>query len=263
MEQYLQFLDYILTKGKPKKDRTGVGTLSVFGYDMRFDLSRGLPIITTKKIHFKSILHELLWFIDGDTNTRYLTEHGVTIWNEWADEAGNLGPIYGKQWRKWKGYDGKPIDQLANLINDINVNPHSRRLIISAWNVGDLHQMNLMPCHAFMQFYVQGNQLSCKLTQRSADAFLGVPFNITSYALLVHMIAMQTNLLLGELIWSGGDCHIYQNHLDVVKIQLKRTPFSLPEIQIKNKSSIDQYVYQDFNLIGYQSHDKLSAKIAI
>src|SRR3990167_246229 len=213
MQQYLTFLQHILANGTQKTDRTGTGTLSTFGYQMRFPLAQGFPLVTTKKLHLRSIFHELLWFLKGDTNIRYLNDNGVNIWNEWADEKGDLGPVYGKQWRAWRTQDGRVIDQMSELIKQIKTNPDSRRLIVSAWNVGELDQMALPPCHLLFQFFVADGRLSCKLTQRSADAFLGVPFNIASYSLLTHMIAQQCNLKVGEFIWSGGDCHIYSNHL--------------------------------------------------
>jgi thymidylate synthase len=264
MHQYLQFLRYILSHGVRKQDRTGTGTLSVFGYDMRFDLSAGFPLMTTKKIHLKSWVYELLWFLKGGTNIQFLNDHGVTIWDEWADPQGNLGPIYGKQWRSWLGADGKQIDQMKNLIEQIRHNPDSRRLIVSAWNVGELSQMALPPCHLLFQFYVAEGKLSCKLTQRSADAFLGVPFNIASYALLTHIIAQQCDLLAGEFIWSGGDCHIYLNHLEQVAEQLRRTPGVLPLLRIKHKrSSLFDYDYSDFEFEGYEPLPAIRAPIAI
>jgi thymidylate synthase len=263
MQTYLNFLRHIRQHGVLKTDRTGTGTFSVFGYDMRFDLSKGFPQITTKKLHTRSIFHELLWFLKGDTNVRYLNENGVTIWDEWADADGNLGPVYGKQWRAWQA-EGRVIDQMQQLLEQIKTNPDSRRLIVSAWNVGELDKMALPPCHLLMQFYVANNKLSCKLTQRSADAFLGVPFNIASYALLTHMIAQQCNLDVGEFIWSGGDCHIYSNHIEQVDLQLTREPYPLPQLIIKRKAnSLFDYQYEDFEVVNYQHHAVIKAPIAV
>lgn len=264
MQQYLKFLQHILDHGAQKQDRTGVGTYSVFGYDMRFDLSQGFPLVTTKKLHLQSIIYELLWFLNGDTNVRYLQEHGVRIWNEWADAEGNLGPVYGKQWRRWQTPEGNTIDQMAELIQQIKTNPDSRRLIVSAWNVGELAHMALPPCHLLIQFYVAAGRLSCKLTQRSADAFLGVPFNIASYSLLTCMIAQQTDLDVGEFIWSGGDCHIYRNHVEQVKLQLTRTPYALPQLVIKRKPpSLFEYRYEDFEITNYQAHPHIKGEVAV
>lgn len=264
MHQYLQFLQYILTHGKQRQDRTGVGTQSIFGYDMRFDLSAGFPLVTTKKIHHKSWIHELLWFLSGDTNIKYLNDHGVTIWDEWADADGELGPVYGKQWRRWQCADGTVVDQMAELVEQIRHHPYSRRLILSAWNVGELKQMALPPCHLLFQFYVADGRLSCKLTQRSADAFLGVPFNIASYALLTHLMAQQCDLQPGEFIWSGGDCHIYLNHFEAVQQQLQRTPLALPILNIKRRPpSLFEYDFADFEFINYQSHPTIRAPIAV
>lgn len=264
MQQYLQFLQHILTHGIRKEDRTGTGTLSVFGYDMRFDLSAGFPLVTTKKIHNKSWIHELLWFLSGETNIKYLKDNGVTIWDEWADAEGNLGPVYGKQWRHWLCSDGRVIDQLSELVDQIRSNPDSRRLMLSAWNVGELSQMALPPCHLLSQFYVAHKKLSCKLTQRSADAFLGVPFNIASYALLTHMIAQQCDLAVGEFIWSGGDCHLYLNHLDPVQQQLQRMPTPLPTLKIHQKpASLLHYKYTDFEFPDYNPHPPIRAPIAV
>jgi thymidylate synthase len=264
MQTYLQLLNHILEYGTPKTDRTGTGTLSVFGYQMRFDLQKGFPLVTTKKLHLKSIIHELLWFLKGETNIRYLKEHGVSIWDEWADENGNLGPIYGKQWRSWEGANGQTIDQISKVIQEINNNPDSRRLIVNSWNVGELDQMALTPCHAMFQFYVANGRLSCQLYQRSADVFLGVPFNITSYALLTHMIAQQCNLEVGEFIWTGGDCHLYSNHLEQARLQLSRTPFQSPQLNIKSKpTSIDAYQFEDFEIVGYECHPPIKAPIAV
>ena len=264
MKQYLDLLTHVLERGVEKTDRTGVGTISTFGYQMRFDLAEGFPVVTTKKLHLRSIIYELLWFLRGDTNVKYLNENRVTIWDEWADAEGNLGPVYGKQWRSWGAGDGKTIDQISQVIGQIKTNPDSRRLIVSAWNVGELDQMALAPCHAMFQFYVVEGRLSCLLFQRSADCFLGVPFNIASYALLTHMIAEQCGLQPGEFIWTGGDCHIYMNHLEQVKLQLSRQPLALPTLQINRKpDSIFDYRYEDFELQNYQSHSAIAAPIAI
>jgi thymidylate synthase len=257
MEQYLHFLTDILENGTQKDDRTKTGTISRFGCHMRF------PIVTTKKVHLKSVIYELLWFLKGDTNIKYLNDHNVTIWNEWADSEGNLGPIYGKQWRSWRA-DGRVIDQISWVINEIKTNPDSRRLIVSSWNVGELPKMALPPCHLLFQFYVADGKLSCQLTQRSADAFLGVPFNIASYALLTHLLADQCALEVGDLIWTGGDCHIYINHMKQVKLQLERKPHSLPTLIIKNKRpNIADYQYEDFELVGYQSDEAIKAPVAV
>jgi thymidylate synthase len=264
MKTYLKLLQHILQNGEAKSDRTGTGTLSTFGYQMRFNLNDGFPLVTTKKLHMKSIVHELLWFLNGDTNIAYLNNNGVTIWDEWADENGNLGPVYGKQWRSWPTTDGRYIDQLSDIIQQIKENPDSRRLIVSAWNVGELDKMALAPCHALFQFYVAGNRLSCQLYQRSADVFLGVPFNIASYALLTHMVAAQCNLEVGDFIWTGGDCHLYQNHLEQAITQLERTPFPLPKLLIKQKpASLFDYNFDDFEFVNYQSHPAIKAPIAI
>jgi thymidylate synthase len=264
MQTYLNFLKEILNHGVEKEDRTGVGTLSLFSYEMRFDLRAGFPLMTTKKMHMKSWIHELLWFLKGDTNIAYLHEHGVTIWDEWADEAGDLGPIYGKQWRSWLNADGAVIDQMQALITQIKNNSNSRRLIVSAWNVGELAKMALPPCHLLFQFYVAEGRLSCKLTQRSADAFLGVPFNIASYSLLTHLIAEQCNLEVGDFIWSGGDCHIYLNHLDAVNLQLQRQPGVLPILRIKRKpASLFDYQFEDFEFLNYHPQSKITAPIAV
>ena len=264
MKQYLDLLTHVLERGVEKTDRTGVGTISTFGYQMRFDLAEGFPVVTTKKLHLRSIIYELLWFLRGDTNVKYLNENRVTIWDEWTDAEGNLGPVYGKQWRSWGAGDGKTIDQISQVIGQIKTNPDSRRLIVSAWNVGELDQMALAPCHAMFQFYVVEGKLSCLLFQRSADCFLGVPFNVASYALLTHMIAEQCGLQPGEFIWTGGDCHIYVNHLEQVKLQLSRQPLALPTLQINRKpDSIFDYRYEDFELQNYQSHPAIAAPIAI
>jgi thymidylate synthase len=264
MNQYLQMLRHIREHGLRKTDRTGTGTLSVFGYQARFDLSQGFPLVTTKKLHLKSIIYELLWFLKGDTNVKYLHDHGVSIWDEWADENGELGPIYGKQWRSWPGPDGKTIDQISRTLDLIRRNPDSRRIIVNAWNVGELEQMSLTPCHALFQFWVGGGKLSCQLYQRSADVFLGVPFNIASYALLTHMFAQQCDLEPGEFIWTGGDTHLYLNHLEQADEQLRREPFPLPKLVIKRKPpSIFEYEYEDFQIVDYQAHPSIKAPIAV
>jgi thymidylate synthase len=264
MRQYLEFMRHVRNHGDHKEDRTGTGTLSVFGYQMRFALADGFPLLTTKKIHTKSILHELLWFLRGETNVRSLQAEGVTIWDEWADPGGELGPIYGYQWRSWPTSDGGHIDQIANVVAEIRRNPASRRLIVSAWNVGDIPRMKLPPCHALFQFYVAAGRLSCQLYQRSCDIFLGVPFNIASYALLTHMMAQQCDLDVGDFIWTGGDCHLYLNHLSQVDIQLARAPFPLPRLQIRRKpDSLFDYRYEDFEIVGYQHHPGLKAAVAV
>ncbi len=264
MKQYLDFMRHVYEHGTEKSDRTGTGTRSVFGYQMRFDLSEGFPVVTTKKLHLKSIIHELLWFLQGSTNIQYLKDNGVTIWDEWADANGNLGPIYGYQWRAWPTPDGRHIDQISEVLQQIRNNPDSRRLIVSAWNVGEIPQMKLPPCHAFFQFYVADGKLSCQLYQRSADIFLGVPFNIASYALLTHMIAQQCDLGVGDFVWTGGDCHIYSNHFEQVATQLAREPMRLPTLQIKRKpDSLFDYRYEDFELVGYESHPAIKAPVAI
>ena len=263
MDIYLQFLKTILDKGVHKNDRTGTGTTSYFGLDMRFDLQEGFPLVTTKRCHFPSIVHELLWFLAGETNAKILQEKGVRIWNEWADDDGELGPIYGKQWRAWKGADGRVHDQISTLLDTLKNNPDSRRMIVNAWNVGQLDEMALPPCHAFFQFYVAQGRLSCKLTQRSADAFLGVPFNIASYALLTHMIAAQVGLEVGTFIWSGGDCHIYDNHREQVATQLEREPYALPSLSLRPVDSLFDYTYEDIELIDYKHHEKIIGKVAV
>jgi len=264
MRQYLDFMRHVRDHGQRKDDRTGTGTLSVFGYQMRFDLGAGFPLLTTKKLHTKSIVHELLWFIAGDTNVRYLRQHGVTIWDEWADENGDLGPVYGYQWRSWPAPGGGHIDQLAQVLAQIRSNPNSRRLIVSAWNVGDIPRMQLPPCHLLFQFYVARGKLSCQLYQRSADIFLGVPFNIASYALLTHLVAQQADLDVGDLVWVGGDCHLYLNHLEQVETQLSRSPYPLPKLFIRRRPpSLFDYRYEDFELIGYQSHPAIRAAVAV
>ena len=264
MQQYLQLVRHILDDGAKKTDRTGTGTLSVFGYQMRFDLQVGFPLLTTKKLHLRSIIYELLWFLRGETNVRWLRENNVTIWDEWADANGDLGPIYGYQWRSWPAPDGRHIDQLSNVLAQIRTNPDSRRLIVSAWNVGDIPRMKLPPCHAFFQFYVGGGKLSCQLYQRSADIFLGVPFNIASYALLTHLVAQQCDLAVGDFIWVGGDCHLYLNHLEQVETQLARQPYPLPQLVIKRRPpSLFEYRFDDFEIADYQSHPAIKAAVAV
>jgi thymidylate synthase len=264
MRQYLEFLRHIRNRGAHKGDRTGTGTLSVFGYQMRFDLQEGFPLVTTKQLHLRSIIHELLWFLRGDTNVRYLHDHQVTIWDEWADERGDLGPVYGKQWRSWGTADGRQVDQLARVVAEIKKNPNSRRLLVSAWNVGELDEMALLPCHALFQFYVAEGRLSCQLYQRSADALLGVPFNIASYGLLVHMVAQQCDLAPGEFIWTGGDCHLYLNHLEQADLQLSRTPYPLPDLEIRRRPpSLFEYTFEDFEIRNYRHHAAIKAPIAV
>ena len=264
MRQYLEFLRHIRDSGARKGDRTGTGTLSVFGYQMRFDLRDGFPLVTTKQLHVRSIVHELLWFLRGDTNVKYLHDHQVTIWDEWADERGDLGPVYGKQWRSWPTADGREIDQLARVLEEIKRNPNSRRLVVSAWNVGELDRMALLPCHALFQFYVAEGRLSCQLYQRSADALLGVPFNIASYALLTHMVAQQCDLAPGEFVWTGGDCHLYLNHLEQTDLQLSRTPYPLPELVIRRRPpSLFEYAFEDFDIRNYRHHAAIKAPIAV
>ncbi len=264
MRQYLDLLDHILTNGAQKGDRTGTGTISCFGYQMRFDLSKGFPMLTTKKLHLRSIIHELLWFIKGETNVQYLREHKVRIWDEWADASGDLGPVYGKQWRRWEGVDGKVYDQLSEVIDTIKQNPNSRRIIVSAWNVAELPDMALMPCHCLFQFYVADGKLSCQLYQRSADTFLGVPFNIASYALLTMMIAQVCDLEVGDFIHSFGDVHLYNNHIDQAKLQLERTPMALPTMKINpDVKAIEDFVFEDFEVINYDPHPHIKAAVSI
>lgn len=264
MKQYHELLQHILDNGVKKEDRTGTGTISTFGYQMRFNLAEGFPVITTKKLHLKSIIHELLWFLNGDTNAKYLQDNGVRIWNEWADEDGNLGHIYGYQWRSWPDYQGGNIDQIAKAVDDIKNNPDSRRIIVSAWNVGDLPNMNLPPCHAFFQFYVANGKLSCQLYQRSADSFLGVPFNIASYALLTMMMAQVTGLEVGDFVHTFGDLHIYTNHIEQVKLQLSREPYPLPTMKINpDVKSIFDFKYEDFELVGYEAHPHIKGEVAV
>ena len=264
MQPYLDFMRHVRDHGHRKDDRTGTGTLSVFGHQMRFDLGRGFPLLTTKKVHTKSIVHELLWFLRGETNVRSLQAKGVSIWDEWADADGELGPIYGYQWRSWPAPEGRHIDQLGQVLAEIHRNPDSRRLIVSAWNVSDIPRMKLPPCHAFFQFYVAGGRLSCQLYQRSADIFLGVPFNIASYALLTHMIAHQCELDVGDFVWTGGDCHLYLNHMEQVETQLARTPMSLPQLLITRKPpSLYEYEFEDFEIVGYAPHPAIKAPVAV
>jgi len=264
MQQYLDLLRHILKNGVEKSDRTGTGTKSCFGYQMRFDLQQGFPLVTTKKVHLKSIIYELLWFLKGDTNIKYLKQNNISIWDEWADENGELGPVYGKQWRNWEGKEGKVVDQISQLTHQIKTNPDSRRLIVSAWNVADLPEMHLMPCHALFQFYVANGKLSCQLYQRSADVFLGVPFNIASYALLTMMIAQVCDLEPGEFIHSFGDVHIYHNHIEQVQLQLSRTPYSLPTMKLNpSVKSIFGFQFEDFTLENYQFHPAIKAPVAV
>jgi thymidylate synthase len=264
MQLYHDFLRHVLTTGVKKTDRTGTGTISVFGYQMRYNLADGFPLLTTKRVHTKSIIHELLWFLKGDTNIAYLKENGVSIWDEWADAGGNLGPVYGHQWRSWPAPDGSHIDQISQLIQQIKTNPDSRRLIVSAWNVADIPKMKLPPCHAFFQFYVANGKLSCQLYQRSADIFLGVPFNIASYALLTHMVAQVCDLELGEFIHSFGDAHIYLNHLEAVELQLSRSPYPLPTLHLNpEKKDIFDFSFEDIRIENYQFHPAIKAAVAI
>ncbi len=264
MHQYLELLQHIIDTGTPKSDRTGTGTLSCFGYQFRFNLADGFPLVTTKKLHVKSIIYELLWFLKGDTNVRYLNDHGVSIWNEWADEHGELGPVYGKQWRSWQGPDGKVIDQISDVIHQVKTNPDSRRMIVSAWNVAELPEMALMPCHSLFQFYVADGKLSCQLYQRSADVFLGVPFNIASYALLTLMMAQVCGLQPGEFVHTFGDVHLYNNHVEQAKLQLSRTPYSLPVMELNpSVKDIFDFEFEDFKLANYQFHPPIKAQVAV
>jgi thymidylate synthase len=264
MRQYLDLLRAIKERGARKGDRTGTGTLSLFGYQMRFDLEAGFPALTTKKLHLRSIIHELLWFLNGDTNVKYLRDNDVTIWDEWADENGELGPVYGAQWRRWRAANGEQIDQIQRALELIRTDPNSRRIIVNAWNVGELEEMALAPCHVLYQFHVAQGRLSCQLYQRSADVFLGVPFNIASYALLIHMVAQQTNLRPGELVWTGGDCHLYLNHMVQAELQLTREPLPLPRLVIKRKpDSLFDYRFEDFELLDYYAHGSIKAPIAV
>ena len=264
MRQYLRLMRRILDEGVERDDRTGTGTLGVFGHQMRFDLSEGFPLVTTKKLHLRSIIHELLWFLSGDSNIRYLKENGVSIWDEWADEDGDLGPIYGVQWRAWPTPDGGTVDQVEQIMQQIKETPDSRRIILSAWNVAEIDNMALPPCHCLFQFYVADGKLSCLLYQRSCDIFLGVPFNIASYALLTHMIAQQADLNVGDFIWTGGDCHLYSNHIEQADEQLKRDPLPLPRLAIKRRPpSIFEYEYDDFEILNYESHPHIKAQVAV
>ena len=260
---YEDLLRLVLETGTPKADRTGTGTRSLFGHQMRFDLARGFPLITTKKVHLKSIVYELLWFLRGDSNVAWLHEHGVSIWDEWADAEGELGPVYGVQWRSWPTPDGEHIDQISRVLDTIRTNPDSRRMIVSAWNVGEIAQMALPPCHALFQFYVADGKLSCQLYQRSADLFLGVPFNIASYALLTHMVAQQTGLEVGEFIWTGGDCHIYDNHIDQVTEQLGRDAYAYPSLTLNRRDSLFDYAFEDIEIVGYRHHPAITAPVAV
>jgi thymidylate synthase len=264
MRQYLEFLRLIRDTGRRKDDRTGTGTLSVSGHQMRFDLALGFPLVTTKKLHVRSIVHELLWFLKGDSNVRYLREQGVTIWDEWADENGDLGPVYGRQWRSWPTADGREIDQLAGVVEQLKANPNSRRLVVSAWNVGELDRMALLPCHTLFQFYVADGRLSCQLYQRSADALLGVPFNIASYALLTHLMAQQCDLAVGDFVWTGGDCHLYLNHLEQADLQLSRTPLPLPRLRLNRRPpTLFDYRFEDIEIVNYEHHPAIKAPIAV
>ena len=264
MQQYLDLMRRVRDTGARKEDRTGTGTLSVFGHQMRFDLSEGFPLVTTKKLHLRSIIHELLWFLSGDQNIRYLQDNGVSIWNEWADEEGNLGPVYGVQWRSWGTPDGRSIDQISQVIRQIRETPDSRRILLSAWNVAEIDNMALPPCHCLFQFYVADGKLSCQLYQRSCDIFLGVPFNIASYALLTHMMAEQADLDAGDFVWTGGDCHLYLNHLEQTDLQLTREPLPLPRLEIKRRpDSIFDYRFEDFEIVGYESHPHIPGKVAV
>ena len=264
MRQYLDLMRHVLENGTSKEDRTGTGTLSVFGHQTRFNLAEGFPLLTTKKLHVKSIVHELLWFLRGDTNVRYLQEHGVNIWNEWADEHGELGPVYGAQWRSWKGSNGRSIDQITQVIDQIKTNPNSRRLIVSAWNVGEIPQMALPPCHLLFQFYVAGGKLSCQLYERSADIFLGLPFNIASYAILTMMVAQVCDLEAGEFVHTLGDAHLYSNHIEQARLQLSREPLQPPRMEINSSvHSIFEFDYDDFELVGYQAHPHIKAEVAV
>ena len=264
MQQYLALMRQVRDTGIRKQDRTGTGTVSLFGHQMRFDLSAGFPLVTTKKLHLRSVIHELLWFLSGDSNIRYLKENGVSIWDDWADENGDLGPVYGVQWRRWPGPDGRTVDQIEQIIRQLRESPDSRRIILSAWNVAEIDNMALPPCHCLVQFYVADGKLSCLMYQRSCDIFLGVPFNIASYALLTHMLAQQADLTVGDFIWTGGDCHLYSNHLAQADEQLTREPLPLPRLAIKRRpDSIFDYQYEDFEILNYQSHPHIKAAIAV
>lgn len=264
MQQFLSMMRHVRDNGARKEDRTGTGTLSVFGHQMRFDLSQGFPLVTTKKLHTRSIIHELLWFLRGDSNVRYLQENGISIWNEWADENGELGPIYGVQWRSWPTPSGDTVDQIKDVVTLLRDNPDSRRIIVSAWNAAEISNMALPPCHTMFQFYVADGKLSCQLYQRSADTFLGVPFNIASYALLTHMMAQQADLKVGDFVWTGGDCHLYLNHLAQVEEQLSREPLALPRLAIKRRpDSIFDYRFEDFEILNYEFHPHIKAAVAV
>jgi thymidylate synthase len=264
VKTYLDLLRAVRERGTQKGDRTGTGTLSLFGWQMRFDLAAGFPLVTTKRVHIPSVVHELLWFLRGDTNTRYLHEHGVSIWDEWADANGDLGPVYGRQWRAWGTRDGRQIDQLSLLLETLKRDPNSRRMIVSAWNVGELDEMKLLPCHALFQFYVADGRLSCQLYQRSADVFLGVPFNIASYALLTHLIAQQCDLAVGDFVWTGGDCHLYLNHLEQADLQLERTPLPAPQLKLHRRpASLFDYQAEDIEFVNYQHHAPIKAPVAV
>lgn len=264
MKQYLDLIQHIKTHGTRKEDRTGTGTISVFGYQMRFDLNQGFPLVTTKKLHLRSIIHELLWFLSGDTNIRYLKENGVRIWDEWADESGDLGPVYGQQWRRWRTPDGDTIDQISQVLHTLKTNPNSRRMMVVAYNPADVEQMALPPCHSLFQFYVADGKLSCQLYQRSCDVFLGLPFNIASYSLLVHMMAQQADLEVGDFVWSGGDVHIYLNHLEQTDLQLGREPYPLPQLKIGRKpETLFEYRYEDFEILNYQAHPHIKGEVSV
>jgi thymidylate synthase len=264
MKQYLDLMRHVRDNGTAKGDRTGTGTLSVFGYQMRFDLRQGFPLVTTKKLHIRSIIHELLWFLSGDSNIRYLKENGVSIWDDWADDNGDLGPVYGVQWRHWPAPDGRTVDQIAQIMQQLRETPDSRRIMLSAWNVAEIDKMALPPCHCLFQFYVADGKLSCQLYQRSCDIFLGVPFNIASYALLTHMLAQQANLAVGDFVWTGGDCHLYSNHLEQADEQLSREPLALPRLAIRRRpDSIFDYQYDDFEILNYESHPHIKAAVAV
>jgi thymidylate synthase len=264
MRQYLDLMRHVRENGTAKGDRTGTGTLSVFGHQMRFDLSEGFPLVTTKKLHLRSIIHELLWFLMGDSNIRYLKENGVSIWDDWADETGDLGPVYGVQWRKWPTPDGRTVDQISEIMQQLRETPDSRRIMLSAWNVGEIENMALPPCHCLFQFYVADGKLSCQLYQRSCDIFLGVPFNIASYALLTHMLAQQADLAVGDFVWTGGDCHFYSNHLEQADEQLSREPLPLPQLAISRRpDSIFDYKFEDFDILNYESHPHIKAAVAV
>jgi thymidylate synthase len=262
--QYEDFARHVLAHGVPKHDRTGTGTTSVFGYQMRFDLNEGFPLVTTKRVHFRSVAYELLWFLRGDANARWLQEHGVTIWDDWADETGDLGPVYGVQWRSWPAPNGETIDQIAEVVRLLREEPDSRRIVVSAWNVAELPKMALQPCHALFQFYVADERLSCQLYQRSADVFLGVPFNIASYALLTHMLAQQCDLEVGDFVWTGGDCHVYDNHREQIEEQLSRAPYPYPTLQLRRRApSIFEYEFEDFEVLDYEHHPAIRAPVAV